>query len=63
MFVKIHTMNNVNLFNELKIERDKKIDSKQLMDSLKKIWHENDLTLKNINKNKTTHKNSKIKKE
>ena len=43
-------MNNVNLFNELKIERDKKIDSKQLMESLKKIWHENDLTLKNINK-------------
>ena len=43
-------MNNVNLFNELKIERDKKINSKQLMESLKKIWHENDLSLKNINK-------------
>ena len=45
-------MNNVNLFNELKIERDKKINSKQLMESLKKIWHENDLSLKNINKKK-----------
>ena len=43
-------MNNVNLFSELKIERDKKVDSKQLMESLKKIWRENDLTLKNINK-------------
>lgn len=43
-------MNNVNLFNELKIERDKEINSKQLMESLKKIWHENDLSLKNINK-------------
>ena len=45
-------MNNVNLFNELKIERDKKVDSKQLMKSLKKIWNENDLTLENINKKK-----------
>ena len=43
-------MNNVNLFSELKIERDKKINSKQLMQSLKKIWHENDLSLKKINK-------------
>jgi hypothetical protein len=43
-------MNNVNLFNELKIEREKIVSSKQLMQSLKKIWYENDITIKNINK-------------
>ena len=40
------------------MKETRRISSKQLMESLKKIWHENDLTLKNINKKNDGNVNS-----